>query len=103
MSVQGRPTSEPPHVGVEQSPDAARRSAQGTPAGRRVAWKTTDGPEIFDAVEAGYVIAPADVALWLPQDCDALRLAGRIEAIAIAADAEAPMGARRARERAGRT
>jgi MOSC domain-containing protein YiiM len=49
------------------------------------------------------VIAPADVALWLPQDRDALRLAGRIEAIAIAADAQAPMvRVERAQARAGR-
>ena len=75
--------------------------AFGSPPG--VAWKPTDGPETFDAVEAGYVIAPADVALWLPQDRGALRLDGRIEAIAIAAEAEARMvRVEGARARAGR-
>ena len=63
--------------------------AFGAPPG--VAWKPEGGHETFGAVEAGYVIAPADVALWRPQDRGALRLAGRIEAIAVAADAEAPM------------
>jgi MOSC domain-containing protein YiiM len=75
--------------------------AFGSPPG--VAWKPTDGPETFDAVEAGYVIAPADVALWLPRNRDALRHTGRIEAMAIAADAEAPMVLLdRANARAGR-
>src|SRR5919109_920486 len=75
--------------------------AFGSPPG--VAWKPADGPETFDAVEAGYVIAPADVALWLPRNRDALRHTGRIEAMAIAADAEAPMVLLdRANARAGR-
>jgi len=75
--------------------------AFGSPPG--VAWKPTEGPETFDAVEAGYVIAPADVALWMPQDRAVLGLAGRIEAIAIAAEAEALMvRVEGARARAGR-
>src|SRR5215469_16655937 len=36
--------------------------AFGAPPG--LAWHPLDGPETFDAVELGYVIAPADVALW---------------------------------------
>ena len=40
--------------------------AFGSPPG--IAWKPLDGPETFAAVHAGYVIAPADVALWRPAD-----------------------------------
>jgi hypothetical protein len=36
--------------------------AFGSPPG--VAWKPLDGPESFDALQAGFVIAPADIALW---------------------------------------
>ena len=63
--------------------------AFGSPPG--VAWKPADGPETFAAVAYGYVIAPADVALWTPSRVAAPRRAGRVEAIAIAPDAEAPM------------
>ena len=63
--------------------------AFGSPPG--IAWKPLDGPETFDAVQAGYAIAPADVALWSPSSVAAPRLAGRVEAIVIAPEAEAPM------------
>jgi MOSC domain-containing protein YiiM len=63
--------------------------AFGSPPG--IAWNPFDGPETFDAVRAGYVIAPADIALWTPSTIAAPRRAGRVEAIAIAAEAEAPM------------
>jgi MOSC domain-containing protein YiiM len=63
--------------------------AFGSPPG--IAWKPMDGPETFDAVQAGYAIAPADVALWSPSSVAAPRTAGRIEAIVIAPEAEAPM------------
>jgi len=63
--------------------------AFGSPPG--LAWKPLDGPETFAAVHAGYVIAPADVALWTPADEPAARRSGHIDAIAIAPDAEAPM------------
>ena len=62
--------------------------AFGSPPG--IAWKPLDGPETFDAVQAGYVIAPADVALWSPSSVAAPRRAGRVEAIVIAPEAEAP-------------
>ena len=56
-----------------------------------IAWHPFGGPETFADVEAGYVVAPADVALWSPKERDATRTAGRVEAIAIAAAAEAPI------------
>jgi MOSC domain-containing protein YiiM len=75
--------------------------AFGAPPG--VAWKPLGGPETFDAVQAGHLIAPADVALWAPLAATAPRRAGRIEAIAIASEAEAPMvRVDRALARAGR-
>jgi len=63
--------------------------AFGAPPG--VAWHPLGGPETLDAVEAGYLIAPADVALWAPRPAAAPRGSGRVEAIAIAPHAEAPM------------
>jgi MOSC domain-containing protein YiiM len=63
--------------------------AFGSPPG--IAWKPLDRPETFDAVQAGYVIAPADIALWTASAIVAPRRAGRVEVIAIAAEAEAPM------------
>jgi len=63
--------------------------AFGSPPG--LAWKPLDGPETFDAVRSGYVIAPADVMLWKPAGGPAPRRTGQIDAIAIAPEAEAPM------------
>ena len=63
--------------------------AFGSPSG--VAWNPEDGPESFDAIRAGYVIAPADIALWTSSNAVGPRQAGRVEAIAIAPEAEAPM------------
>lgn len=63
--------------------------AFGSPPG--IAWKPVDGPETFDDVRDGYVVAPADVALWTVSRPSARSLTGRVEAIAIAPEAEAPM------------
>jgi MOSC domain len=63
--------------------------AFGSPPG--VAFNPLGGNESFEAVERGYLIAPADVALWAAQPSDAPRRAGVVEAIVVAADAEGPM------------
>ncbi len=63
--------------------------AFGAPPG--LAWSPLGGPEMFDAVQLGYVIAPADVALWAPSSAVAARTAGTIEAIVVAPEAEASM------------
>ena len=62
--------------------------AYGTPPGG-LAWAPLGGT--FEDVEAGYVVAPFDTALWAPRDHAGGRTAGTVEAIAIAAAAEAPM------------
>src|SRR4051812_14140507 len=49
--------------------------AFGSPPG--IAWKPLDGPETFDAVHAGYAVAPADVALWNPSRAARPSRAGR--------------------------
>ena len=54
-------------------------------------WHPFGGPETFDDVEAGYVVAPADVALWSRAEHAVTRTAGRVEAITVAAAAEAPI------------
>ncbi len=63
--------------------------AFGAPPG--LAWSPMEGPETFESVEAGYVVAPADAALWAPAETPAARGPGRVEAIATALAAEAPM------------
>jgi hypothetical protein len=63
--------------------------AFGSPPG--LAWQPLDGAESFDAVQAGYVIAPADVALWTSAEVALPRRTGHVEAIAVAGEAEAPM------------
>jgi MOSC domain-containing protein YiiM len=74
--------------------------AFGVPPG--LAWCPLGGVETFDAVEIGYVLAPADVALWLPSSLPAARLSGNVEAIMIAPDAAAAMvNVERAAARAG--
>ena len=75
--------------------------AFGAPPG--LAWKPLGGHETFEAVERGYVIAPADVALWSASRAEAPRNAGIVEAVLIAPEAEAPMvRVDRAVARAGR-
>ena len=63
--------------------------AFGAPPG--LAWNPLGGHETFEAVERGYVIAPADVALWSASGSAAPRLTGTVEAVVIAPEAEAPM------------
>jgi hypothetical protein len=62
--------------------------AFGSPPG--VAWNPLGGEGTFDAVEHGYVIAPADVALWSAGAPDGPR-AGAVAAILVATDAESAM------------
>jgi MOSC domain-containing protein YiiM len=81
-----------PWVAVLRAADGAGQVgavAFGAPPG--LAWHPLGGPEPFAAVELGYVVAPADVALWAPPETSAPREAGRVEAIVLAARAEATM------------
>lgn len=61
--------------------------AFGSPPG--IAWNPLDGAETFDAVQVGYVVAPADVALWAPAARPPGRSQGTVEAIVVAPAAEA--------------
>ena len=63
--------------------------AFGAPPG--LAWHPLGGPETFEAVELGYVVAPADVAVWAPADAVSSRRAGSVDAIVVAGQAEGPM------------
>lgn len=75
--------------------------AFGAPPG--LAWSPLGGPETFDAVDVGYLIAPADVALWEPSVDVAACSPGTVETIVIASEAEAAMHqVDRAVARAGR-
>jgi hypothetical protein len=62
--------------------------AFGSPPG--VAWNPLGTDEAFESVEHGYLVAPADVAIWHPPAIEKPQRAGFVEAIVIAADAEGP-------------
>jgi hypothetical protein len=62
--------------------------AFGSPPG--IAWRPLPGSEAFEAVEAGYVVATADPAWDRRAPTETARASGRVEAIVIAPDAEAP-------------
>ena len=75
--------------------------AFGAPPG--IAWHPLDGPETFEDIEAGYLIAPADVALWQRAEQPAARALGKVEAILVAPEAEGAMArVERATAHAGR-
>jgi hypothetical protein len=81
-----------PWIALLRSARAGGRVAAvafGVPPG--LAWSPLGGPETFEAVEAGYVIAPTDPALWSPIEIVTSRNSGRVEALALAGAAEAPM------------
>lgn len=63
--------------------------AFGAPPG--LAWHPLGGSETFDAVELGYVIAPADVAVWAPKTPGVAVGIGTVEAVMIAHQAEAAL------------
>jgi MOSC domain-containing protein YiiM len=64
--------------------------AFGSPPG--LVWAPLLEDETFDSVTAGYLVAPADPALWEPlEQPTSDRTRGRVEAIAVARAAEAPM------------
>jgi MOSC domain-containing protein YiiM len=63
--------------------------AFGSPPG--LAWHPLGGPETFGDLEAGHMVAAADVALWSRHASRAVRVDGRVEAIALAPRAEAPV------------
>src|SRR3954452_13785235 len=61
--------------------------AFGSPPG--LAWAPLGGT--FAEGQQGFLLAPADVALWAPSTAPSDRTQGRVEAIAVAARMEAPM------------
>jgi MOSC domain-containing protein YiiM len=76
-----------PWVALLRSGQAA--VAFGVPPG--IAWQPLGGGATIADVEHGFVVAPADVALWSARARPTERTNGRVEAIALAPDAEAPM------------
>lgn len=63
--------------------------AFGVPPG--IAWNPLGGEETMDDVRAGFVVAPADANLWVPRGYAPPLRVGRVEALAIAPEAQAPM------------
>jgi hypothetical protein len=85
--------------------DAARDPvaavAFGSPPG--IVWRPLGGDAPFEAVTRGYAVAPHDVALWAPCAVPATAGVGRVELLAVAPAATAPMRVvDRATARAGR-
>lgn len=66
-------------------------------------WTPVSTATTFESVEAGFVIAPSDPMLWTPLKPGARRTSGRVEALALAAEARGSMvRATEASVRAGR-
>ena len=64
--------------------------AFGSPPG--IAWNPLESDEPFEQVELGYLISPTDVAQWrAASPADSVRTSGRVEALALAGAAEAPV------------
>jgi hypothetical protein len=63
--------------------------AFGVPPG--IAWQPLGGSATIADAERGFVVAPADVALWSQRARPTERTRGAVEAIALAPDAEAPV------------
>ena len=63
--------------------------AFGAPPG--IAWHPLGGPAAFATVRRGYVVAPADVALWTASPPAAPRRAGTVEAVLVAPEPEGAM------------
>ena len=76
-----------PWIALLRSGEAA--VAFGVPPG--LAWQPLDGGATIADAERGFVVAAADVALWSPRARPTERIQGRVEAIALAPDAEAPV------------
>jgi MOSC domain len=75
--------------------------AFGSPPG--IAWHPFGGPETFEATEAGYLVAPADVALWSHNHESMKRGNGSVEAIVLGPTAERALrSVETARAEAGR-
>jgi len=75
--------------------------AFGSPPG--IVWRPLGGDAPFEAVVTGYAVAPHDVALWVPAATAAPPGAGRVEMVAVAPAATAPMRiVERVNARAGR-
>lgn len=63
--------------------------AFGVPPG--LVWSPLGGPETFQDVEAGFVVAPADATRWVRVARTSARSAGIVEALALAPGAGSPM------------
>jgi hypothetical protein len=63
--------------------------AYGSPPG--IAWHPLGGPETLDAVEAGFLVAPADVTLWSRDRESTGRAEGTVEAIVLGPEADGPL------------
>jgi hypothetical protein len=75
--------------------------AFGSPPG--IVWRPLGGGAPFEAVTKGYAVAPHDIALWAKSAIPAPAGAGRVELLAVAPAATAPMRVvERATARAGR-
>ena len=70
-------------------PSGACAVAFGSPPG--IAFDPLGGEQTFAQVETGFVIAPADVALWRSNPAATTRTSGTVEALAVAVDAESPI------------
>jgi MOSC domain-containing protein YiiM len=77
-------------LGTGHAADPVAAVAFGSPPG--IVWHPLGGDEPFERLLAGYLLAPHDLALWMPRPADAApRENGRVESIAVAEEAGAAM------------
>jgi MOSC domain-containing protein YiiM len=82
-----------PASGPQADADGRAAVAFGVPPG--IVWDPLGAPDApappMSEVVGGFVVAPADAALWVPRGFGAPLRVGRVEALGIAGEAQAPM------------
>jgi MOSC domain-containing protein YiiM len=80
-----------PWLAILDDGDGEHRAAIAFGPPPDLVWWPAPDPPPFTAVVSGYVLAPADVADWIPRPRDVTRLKGTVELIVIAKERERPV------------
>jgi MOSC domain-containing protein YiiM len=80
-----------PWLAILDDSDGKRRAAIAFGPPPDLIWWPAADPPPFTAVVSGYLIAPADVADWIPRPREVTRLTGTVELIVIAEHKEGPV------------
>jgi MOSC domain-containing protein YiiM len=80
-----------PWLAILDDGDGEHRAAIAFGPPPDLVWWPAPDPPPFAAVVSGYLLAPADVADWIPRPRDVTRLKGTVELIVIAKERERPV------------